>query len=107
MPEAAYAVLWLWVLNPLHGPVNLVLGDLGLPTPSWLTEPTPARWAVVLIVVVFQVGEAFAIALAARSLIPPSCSRRPRRRRGTPWSTFVRVTLPLMAPALGVIAFGT
>jgi multiple sugar transport system permease protein len=103
MPEAAYAVLWLWVLNPIYGPVNVVLGDLGLPTPSWLTEPTPARWAVVLIVL-FQVGEAFAIALVARSLVATELLEIAASCGAGRWATFVRVTVPLMAPGLVLIA---
>ena len=26
VPEIAYGLLWLWLLNPLYGPVNLLLG---------------------------------------------------------------------------------
>ena len=32
IPDVAYALLWLWILNPLYGPLNLLLGALGLPT---------------------------------------------------------------------------
>ena len=30
IPDVAYALLWLWILNPLYGPLNLLLGALGL-----------------------------------------------------------------------------
>ena len=26
IPDVAYALLWLWILNPLYGPLNLLLG---------------------------------------------------------------------------------
>ena len=26
VPDVAYALLWLWILNPLYGPLNLMLG---------------------------------------------------------------------------------
>ncbi|MCB8958680.1 MAG: sugar ABC transporter permease [Ardenticatenales bacterium] len=28
IPEAAYALIWLWIFNPLYGPLNLILGAL-------------------------------------------------------------------------------
>ena len=31
IPDAAYALVWLWILNPLYGPLNLALGAAGLP----------------------------------------------------------------------------
>ena len=30
IPDAAYALLWLWILNPLYGPLNLAVGGAGL-----------------------------------------------------------------------------
>ena len=47
VPDAAWALVWLWILNPLAGPLNLALQAAGLPTPAWLTQPGAARWAVV------------------------------------------------------------
>ncbi|HVO44146.1 MAG TPA: sugar ABC transporter permease, partial [Aggregatilineales bacterium] len=31
IPDIAYALLWMWIFNPLFGPVNAILGALGLP----------------------------------------------------------------------------
>ena len=31
VPDIAYALLWLWLLNPVYGPVALALRALGLP----------------------------------------------------------------------------
>ena len=36
IPDIAYALIWLWIFNPLFGPVNLALEALGLPLPGWL-----------------------------------------------------------------------
>ncbi len=99
MPDAAYAVLWLWLLNPLFGPVNLVLGAAGLPTPAWLTQPGPSRWAVV-IMSLFVIGDGFLLALAARRAVPAGLHELAAGQGATPWAAFRRVTLPIMAPAL-------
>ncbi len=103
IPDAAYALVWLWLLNPLYGPLNLALGAVGLPTPSWLSQPTPARWAVV-IMSAFQLGEGFLIALVARRHVPAELHEIATISGAGRWSRFVRVTLPIMAPALLLIA---
>jgi multiple sugar transport system permease protein len=102
MPDAAYALVWLWILNPVYGPLNLALGAAGLPTPSWLTQGTPARWAVI-IMGAFQLGEGALIALIARSQVPQELHEIAAISGAGRWSRFVRVTLPIMAPALLLI----
>jgi multiple sugar transport system permease protein len=102
VPDAAYAVLWLWILNPLYGPLNLALGAIGAPTPSWLTQAGPARWGIVLMSL-FQLGEGFLIALVARAQVPDELLELAQINGAGRWGRFVRVTIPLMAPALLVI----
>ena len=43
IPDVAYALIWLWIFNPLFGPVNLALGRLGLPMPAWLADACDAH----------------------------------------------------------------
>jgi multiple sugar transport system permease protein len=102
IPDPAYALIWLWILNPLYGPLNLSLGAAGLPTPAWLSQGTPARWAVV-IMGAFQLGEGLLIALIARSQVPEELHEIAAISGAGRWSRFVRVTLPIMAPALLLI----
>ncbi|HYF45636.1 MAG TPA: sugar ABC transporter permease [Acidimicrobiales bacterium] len=104
VPDAAYAVLWLWLLNPLYGPINSLLDSLGVVSPSWLTEPDAARWAVVLMSV-FQVGEGFLVAMVTRQALPQSLYDMAGMEGAGPWQTFRRVTLPLMAPTLILLMF--
>lgn len=94
IPEAAYALLWLWLLNPLYGPIPLLLGGAA---PDLLTEPWGARIGIALMGA-FQIGEAFVIALAARRVIPRSLYEAAAIDGASPWWTLRKVTLPLMAP---------
>ena len=36
VPDVAYALLWLWLLNPLYGPLAVALGST---SPDFLTNP--------------------------------------------------------------------
>lgn len=99
IPDVAYALLFLWILNPIYGPLNLMLGALGLPTPSWLSQAVPARWGIV-IMGLFLIGEGFVVALAARRAVPDGLYDLAASQGAGPTSRFLRVTMPLMAPAL-------
>ena len=110
VPEIAYGLLWLWLLNPLYGPINQVLrlgGENGLTVlgrtpPQWLTDPTDARAAIILMSL-FTIGETFIILLAARRALPPEVYELAAIEDATGWDVFRRITLPLMAPVLGLL----
>jgi len=99
LPDVAYALVWLWILNPLYGPLNLVLEAVGIHGPAWLSQPGPAR-AGVVIMSVFLLGEGFVIALVARLMVPPELGELAVVEGAGLWQRFRRITLPLMLPAL-------
>jgi multiple sugar transport system permease protein len=99
IPDVAYALLWLWILNPLYGPLNLALEAMGLPTPGWLSVAGPARWGVI-VMGVFQLGETFLVAFAVRRFVPQQLYEVAAEQGAGPWSRMWRVTLPLMMPTL-------
>lgn len=103
IPEAAWALLWLWILNPLYGPLPALLGSLGVPSPGFLTEPWGARLGLAL-VMAFQIGEAFVVALAARATVPERLYEAMRVEGASAWFATRRLTLPLMAPLILVLA---
>jgi multiple sugar transport system permease protein len=108
IPDVAYGLIWLWLLNPLYGPINLLLklgGDSptttawGVQPPQWLTHPNDARAAIV-IMSVFTIGEAFVVLLVTRQGLPAELYELAALEDATAWGVFRRVTLPLMAPIL-------
>jgi len=107
VPEIAYGLLWLWMFNPLYGPVNQLLrlgGENGLTLfgrtpPAWLTDPNSAR-AAIIILSVFTIGEAFFVLLTARQAVPGEVYELAAVEDATGWDVFRRITLPLMMPAL-------
>lgn len=97
LPETAYALVWLWILNPISGPLNLILAALGLPAPAWLAEAGTARLAVVLMALM-QIGEGFVVLLAARQMIPAVLYEAAEVDGANRWQGFWRITLPLIMP---------
>jgi multiple sugar transport system permease protein len=104
VPDIAYALLWLWILNPLYGPLNLALGYVMDEPPYWLTDPEDAQRAIVLMSL-FQIGEGFVVLLAIRQTLSPELYELSALEGARPWWVFARVTLPLMAPTLLLLLF--
>ncbi len=104
IPDVAFALVWIWILNPLYGPVNLIISALGLPPPSWFTAGGAAQSAIV-IMTVFLIGEGFLIALATRQAIPTELYDMAKVEGAGDLHVWWRVTLPLMAPTLALLMF--
>jgi multiple sugar transport system permease protein len=103
VPDIAYALIWLWIFNPLYGPLNGVLGAVGLPRPAWLVDPGIALYAIV-IMSLFQIGEGFVLLLAALRHVPRELYDAGAIAGAGPWQLFRYVTLPLLAPWLLLLA---
>jgi multiple sugar transport system permease protein len=107
VPEIAFGLVWLWLFNPIYGPINTFLNWgaaanftwLGYPLPQWLTHPNDAR-AAIIILSLFTIGEGFVVLLVARHGLPAELYDLAALEDVTAWGLFRRVTLPLMAPVL-------
>jgi multiple sugar transport system permease protein len=102
VPGVAYALVWLWILNPLYGPLNLLLGQLGLPTPAWLVDPRTALLAIA-ITAVFQLGEGFVVLLAGLQEIPDEYYETAMLDGAGRLAMVRLIVLPLLAPWLLLI----
>lgn len=99
VPEAAYALLWLWILNPLYGPLNQILRSLGLPAPAWLVNEKTALPALVMMTL-FTIGEGFVVLLAALKFTPREIYEAAWVDGSGRWYAFFHITLPLLKPWL-------
>jgi multiple sugar transport system permease protein len=99
IPDVAYALIWLWIFNPIYGPLNSVLGAIGLPQPAWLARADSALLAIV-IMSALQIGEGFVVLLAGLQDIPRDYYHSAALDGGSRWQLFRFITLPLLAPWL-------
>lgn len=103
VPDVAIALLWLFLVNPLYGPFAVLLAGVGLPFPDLLTDGSGALLLVVGMSA-FAIGEGFVIALAVRRELPEELYELARVEGASAPFTFRRLTLPLMAPTLSLLA---
>lgn len=102
VPDAATALVWLWVVNPVYGPVGIAARAFGFSVGPLLLDPWGAR-GVVVAISVLALGEGFLVVLAARRELPVGVYDVARLEGAGPWQTFRRVTLPLLAPVLAFL----
>jgi len=103
IPDVALALLFLWILNPVYGPLNQLLGLFGLPQPTWLATTGGARLGVVFMLLL-PIGEAFIVVLATRRGIGPRLYEAAALEGARPWQQLRHITLPLLAPVLALLA---
>lgn len=103
IPDAAFALLFLWILNPIYGPIAGAFSGFGIDPPDLLTDPWTTRVAIALMGA-FQIGEGLIVALAARRSIGASLYDAAVVDGARPSFVLRKVTLPLMAPILVLLA---
>lgn len=116
----ASATIWSFLFSPDKGPINATLALLHLPTLRWLNEPTGIfaliggglgvavpGWAAgpslaMLSIIIFTtwvfLGYDITIFLAGLSNISPELYDAAKVDGAGPWTTFRRITLPLLSP---------
>ncbi len=104
VPAAAFALAWLWILNPLYGPLNQLLLVVGFSPPAWLVDPTWAKPALVLMAL-WQIGEGFIVSLAVLYDIPSELEDAARIDGAGSWAMVRHILLPLIAPILLLLTF--
>jgi multiple sugar transport system permease protein len=99
VPGVASAVLWIWLLNPQHGLVNLFLGGLGLPQPAWFYDPDWAKAGIILMTT-WGVGDIVIIYLGALQGVPRDLYDAAEVDGAGRWAKVRNVTIPMISPAI-------
>jgi multiple sugar transport system permease protein len=99
IPDVAYALIWLWLFNPLYGPLNKLLAGVGLPQPAWLVDDSTALLSVIFMSS-FRIGEGMLLLIAALQGMPAAYFQAAALDGGTRWQLFRYITFPLLLPWL-------
>lgn len=90
--------VWWWIFNPLYGPLNYLLSLVGVPPIMWLSQPSWARVAVVLVLLNWTVGIGVILYLSALLSIPKSLYEAAQIDGAGPIQSLFRITVPLILP---------
>jgi multiple sugar transport system permease protein len=108
-PPVASTLAFVFLLNPGTGPVNSILGKLGLPQPGWFNDPSWSKPALTLLAV-WGVGDLMVIFMAALLDVPRELYEAAQLDGAGSVSRFRHITLPHLRPVVvfavvtGVIA---
>ncbi|MGW0700110.1 carbohydrate ABC transporter permease [Streptomyces sp. NPDC002867] len=92
------AAIWQMIFHESLGPVNDLLGMLGLTKVAWLTESGPALVALMTVEVWQWTPFMFLLLLAGLLSLPKEPFMAAAIDGADAWRTFRKVTFPLMAP---------
>jgi ABC-type sugar transport system permease subunit len=100
VPMIAVALVFSKLYSPTEGPINQVLGWIGIPPQTWLSAPQTALGSIVLLNVWQQVGYFTVLAVAGLTQIPDSLYEAARIDGANPLQRFWSITLPLLGNTL-------
>ncbi len=95
----AFVVVWLWMLNPNGGLMNLALGWFGITGPRWLLDPHYALWSLVMMSF-WGWGRSMALYLGGMQTIPGELYEAAAIDGAGSVRQFFTVTLPLLSPTI-------
>jgi multiple sugar transport system permease protein len=97
MPAVAGSVVFMLLLTPNAGPVNIALEAMGLNPPDWLLDPKAALWTLILLSL-WPLGVETLVFLGGLQNIPKDVSEAADLDSPKRWHKLVWITLPLMTP---------
>jgi multiple sugar transport system permease protein len=93
------AIVFIWLFDPSYGIVNYLFSLVGLPQQQFLSSPSQALYVIVIMTIWGWTGFAVVIYLAALQGVPQVLVEAAAIDGASKWSTFRRITLPLLSPA--------
>ncbi|WP_034337325.1 carbohydrate ABC transporter permease [Deinococcus misasensis] len=96
----AYSAIFRLIFNTQYGAVNQGLNSIGLPSVDWLNQATPAMIVIMLAMTWRWMGYNAIIMLAGLQSIGNEVYEAAAIDGANKWTTFWKITLPLMRPSI-------
>lgn len=93
---------WQQILNASYGPLNYLLGVVGIPQPDWLGSSLLALPTIVVVDTWQWTPFVFIILAGGLATIPGDVQEAAEVDGASPWQRFTQITLPLLLPYVAV-----
>jgi len=101
MPPVVVSIMWRMIYSPNAGPLNAVLGSIGLPNDTnWLGSFTTALPAVIAVGVWVGMPQTTVTLLAGLQQVPPETYEAAAIDGAGAWRRFTAVTVPSLRPII-------
>ena len=98
--EVVSVVIWKFMMDPYGGPITNALASLGLPPLDWSVEPSHGLALVIVLSVWHHLPFTFILLYTALLGIPRDLYEAAQVDGANAWKRFVRITIPLLVPAM-------
>ena len=102
IPLALSSLGWWWLFDPTHSAINWVLSSIGLSEIPWLSQPTWARFSVILVNVWYGAPFFLIMYLAALKSVPEQLYEAAAIDGANAWQKFRHITLPMMRNIISI-----
>jgi multiple sugar transport system permease protein len=99
IPLVASTLVWIGFLNTETGWLNWIIQALGLPGPDWINSQTWI-YPALSIIGLWAIGNYMVINIAGLQSVPSELYEAARIDGAGSWTSFRRITIPLMSPVL-------
>ena len=99
MPAVAGSVVFILLLTPDAGPINLILRAAGFDPPDWIRDPNAALWTLIMISL-WPLGVETLVFLGGLQNIPKDVSEAAELDSPRRWHKLWWITLPLITPMI-------
>jgi multiple sugar transport system permease protein len=99
VPTVAGVLAFVYILKPGIGPVDTLLGKLGINGPLWFNSPSWSKPSLVLLAM-WSIGNTMVIFLAALLDVPTSLYEAASIDGANGWRRFRHITIPTISPVI-------
>ncbi|MFN8446654.1 MAG: sugar ABC transporter permease [Caldilineaceae bacterium] len=99
VPIVASIAVLMWIFHGQFGIVNLLLKQIGISGPAWLTDPDWVKGTLV-IWAIWNVGGGMIINLAGLQAIPQHLYEAAEIDGANSWQRFWRITIPMLSSTI-------
>lgn len=92
---AVASILFLWIYNPLAGPLSIVLSWFGLESPRWFKENWLVIFAICTIIGWKVFGYNLIVMLAAMLAVPKEMIEAAKLENASNWQIFKQIIVPM------------
>jgi ABC-type sugar transport system permease subunit len=99
-PWVPASVIWKWIYDPTHGPINYFLSFFGVPRLGWLLDPTLIVLALVVVSAWKLIGYFVVIYGVGLRAIPEEVLEAASLDGCNAWQKLRHIVLPLLRPII-------
>jgi len=107
IPAFLTILIWRGLLNEQFGQVNSLLGTFGVGPIPWLTDPTWAKVALLLVNTWLGFTYMYLISTGALAAVPAELQEAARVDGATAFQVFRRITFPMLMVSLAPLLIGS